>query len=237
MKNFIKLGIMGLALSLGLSACKYQNSDEILKVNDNQKTIGLVLGDTHKSEIFNVKNPQEIYLYAPAGYKILIGKEKQEYYKQHINPQETINLKFNLVKDGDESNKIEELEKLVLTYKEEFHPKYQLPLIKKSGKSHQVVGDINYFKIAPNQKDILIELHEYNKHSIHSFNYEGVKKDIRFKLIAPKYHSFVFNEKTYKEYEFNMSANTEKAFTMKLKADWSAKEDIYFREYRFKLKK
>lgn len=237
MKHFIKLGVLGLALSMSLTACKYENPNELLTVKDNQTTIGLVLGDTHISTIYNVKNPQDVYLYAPNGYKVLLGNEKQEYFKQHINPQEVINLKFKLLKDGDDIKNYQEVDKLVITYKEAFRPKYQEDIYQKSGKSTYRVGDDNYFKVSPTQKDVLIELHEYNKNDIHEFNYTGVKNDIRFKLIAPKYHSFIFNGKPYKEYEFNMKKDTNTAFTMKLKADWTDKDDTYRREYRFKLKK
>lgn len=237
MKHFIKLGVLGLTLSMGLSACTYQNPDEILKVNDKQKTIGLVLGDTHRSTIYNVKTPQDVYLYAPAGYKILLGKEKQEYFKQHINPQESINLRFKILKDGDDIKNYQEVDKLVMTYKEDVHPKYQQDILHEGGKSHYREGDTNYFKVAPTQKDIVIELHEYNQDEIHAFNYSGVQNDLRIKLIAPKYNSFVFNGRTVKEYEFNMKKDTNTAFTMKLKADWTDKNDTYSREYRFKLKK
>lgn len=236
MKKFIKLGVLGLALSLGLTACKYEKQEELLRANDNQETIGLVLGDSHISYIYNVKNPQDVYLYAPTGFKVLLGNEKQEYYKKHIEPQEMINLKFKILKDGEDIKNAEEVDKLIFTFKEDYNPANKQSIYKKSGKSTYRAGDRSFFKVSPNQKDILIELHEYNKGSLHEFYYKGVENDMRFKLIAPKYHSFIFSGKAVKEYSFNIKKDTEVAFTMQLKADWTDPKETYGREYRFKMK-
>lgn len=235
MKYFIKLGILGLGFALTLTACKYQNEEDFLRVNEKQNTIGLVLGDSHISYIYNVKKPQDIYLYAPSGYKILIGNEKKEYYKKHINPQETMNVKFKILKEGEEISRAEEINKLVITFKEELNPSYQQAIMH-TGKSTYREGDKNYFKIVnAKQKDVLIELHEYNRNEKHNFYYSGVKNDIRLKLMAPKYHAFIFDGKPVKEYTFKMKKDSEVAFSMRLKADWANKDDTYSRQYRIKL--
>lgn len=235
MKNFIKLGVLGLALSLSLTACKYEHREEILRTTADQKTIGLVLGDSHISYIYNVKNKQDVFLYAPTGYKILLGQEKQEYYKQSIQPQEMINLKFKILKDGEDFKNAQEIDKMVFTFKEELKPEYQRSIYRKIGKSNYRDGDENFFKVSPNQQDTLVELHEYNKDRVHKFYYSGVKNDMKFKLIAPKYHAFIFEGKPVKEYSFNLAKDKETAFSMTLKADWSEKP--YSREYHFKMKK
>lgn len=233
MKHFIKMGVLGFALSLSLTACEYQKYDEILKLSDNQRNIALVLGDSHVSYIYNVKTPQDVYLYAPTGFKVLIGNEKQEYYKKHINPQETINLKFKILKDGEDVKNAEEVDKIVVTFKENFKPSYQREVISE-GKYKYVEGDTNYFRMSDKQKDTQIELNEYNKHEIHKFYYYSVKNDIRIKLIAPKYQSFIFNGKPIKEYSFDMSKESKKEFSMFLKPDYS--DETYRRQYYFKTK-
>lgn len=236
MKHFIKLGVLGLALSMSITACTYQNPDEVLTVKDNQKTIGLVLGDTHISYIYNVKQSQDVFFYAPKGYKLVLGNEQIDTYKKHIEPQEMINLKFKLLKEGDEIKNAKFIDKLVLTYKDEPYPINQTPIIIRSGKSSYHVGDNNYFHIKPNQKDILIDLHEYNVKTRHDFYYSGVKNDMKFKLIAPKYHSFIFNGKPVKEYNFTAKKDKETAFSMTLKPDWSDNKENYQREYHITLK-
>lgn len=65
MKNFIKMGVLGLALSFSITACKYEKPEDFLRVNDNQTSVGLVLGDSHISYIYNMKKPQDIFIYAP----------------------------------------------------------------------------------------------------------------------------------------------------------------------------
>lgn len=234
MKHFIKLGVLGLAMSM--TACTYNNQEELLTVKGNTKNIALVLGDTRTSYIYNMKKPQDVFLYAPIGYQIVIGDERHEYYKKHINPQEMINLKFTIVKEGEDIKNAKEIEKFVFTFKEDYKPSNQVYMYKRSGKSNYKAGDINYFRAAENQKEILVELHEYNNEIVHIFDYSGVKTDIRFKLIAPKYHSFVFNGKVKKEYSFTMPKDSEKAFSMTLKPDWAKEEQTYQRQYHFSLK-
>jgi len=234
MKHFIKLGVLGLAMSM--TACTYNKQEELLTVKGNTKNIALVLGDTRTSYIYNMKKPQDVILYAPIGYQIVIGDERHEYYKKHINPQEMINLKFTIVKEGEDIKEAKEIEKTVLTFKEEAYPKNQSAIILKSGKSSYHVGDENYFKINPEQKTILIEAHEYNVKTRHDFYYSGVTNDMVFKLIAPKYHSFVFNGKLVKEYKFKAKKDKTTAFTMTLKPDWSDNKDMYQREYHITLK-
>lgn len=237
MKKFIKLGVLGLALSLSLTACKYEKQEELLRANDNQATIGLVLGDSHISYIYNVKKPQDVYLYAPTGFKVLLGNEKQEYYKKHIEPQEMINLKFKILKDGEDIKNAEEVDKLIFTFKEDYNPENKQSIYRKSGKSTNRVGDKSFFKASPTQKDILIELHEYNQGWLHEFYYKGVENNIKFKLIAPKYHSFIFSSKAVKEYSFNMKKDSEVEFTMQLKADWADSKETYVRQYKVKTNK
>lgn len=235
MKQFIKMGVLGLALSLSLTACKYEHQEEILRTNSDQKTIGLVLGDSHISYIYNVKNKQDVFLYAPTGYKVVLGNEKKDYYKQTIEPQEMINLKFKILKDGEDIKKAQEVDKLIFTFKEELKPQYQHSIYRKSGKSTYRAGDENFFKVSNTQKDVFVELHEYNKDRVHKFYYSGVKNDMKFKLIAPKYHAFIFDGKPVKEYNFNLAKDKDTAFSMTLKADWS--QETYSREYHFKMKK
>lgn len=236
MKHFIKLGVLGLALSMTITACTYNKEDEKLTVKPEQKTIALVLGDSHISYIYNVKQPQDVFLYAPSGYKILIGNEQHDKYKKHIKPQEMINMKFKVIKDGDDIKNAKEIDKLVFTFKENAKPINQRDIMEKSGKSTYRKGDANYFKVTPNQKDILIESHEYNKGKRHDFYYSGVKNDMKFKLIAPKYHSFIFNGKPVKEYNFTAKKDKITAFSMTLKPDWSDNTELYQREYYINLK-
>lgn len=233
-KQFIKIGYisLGLMMSLSLSGCKYNNQDEILQTSDNQTSVVLVLGDTHTSTIYNVKKEQDVYLHAPSGYKILLNGKEEDFYKKHINPQEIINLKFTI--KNTETNKTEEVEKLVITYKEPHRPKYQVDIMEKSGKSNYDVGDINYFSLGKNQKETIIELHEFNKGKKHEFIYVNGQNNLKIKLLAPKYHSFVFNGKSYKEYNTNVNKSTDTSFSMTLKPDWS--EETYQRQYKFKLK-
>lgn len=235
-KNFIKIGYMSLSLVLltKLTGCTYVSMEEELVVRDQQKSIALVLGDTYQSTIYNVKNPQEVYLYAPSGYKILLGNEKKDYYKEKINPQEKINLKFKILKDGADIKEYKEVEKLVLTYKSEINPKNRKNL-KTNDKYKHDIGEEIYFKLAPSQKEILIELHEYNKRKVHKFNYTNVKNDVRIRLIAPKYYSFVFNGKEVKQYEFNAKKDMTTQFDMTIKPDWD--EVTYRRQYSFKMNK
>ena len=233
-KKFIKIGYisLGLMMSLNLSGCQYNNQNEILQTASNQTSIALVLGDTHRSTIYNVKKEQDVYLYAPSGYKILLNGKEEEFYKKHIKPQEIINLKFTI--KNTETQKTEEIEKLVITYKEPLKPSYQRDIMEKSGKSTYDVGDTNYFSLAKNQKETVIELHEFNKGEKHEFIYSNGSNSLKIKLLAPKYHSFVFNGKSYKEYNTNVNKNAETKFSMALKPDWS--EETYQRQYKFKLK-
>lgn len=237
MKQFIKLGVLGLALSMAITACTYENPDEALTVTPNQKTVGLVLGDTHISYIYNVKQPQDIYLYAPTGYKILLGQEQADSYQKHIEPQEMLNLKFKLLKIGDDIKNAKTVDKLVMTFKNEPYPENQKPIILRNGKNSYNVGDSNYFYLKQNQKEVLIDLHEYNIRTRHDFYYSGVKNDMKFKLIAPKYHSFIFNGKPVKEYNFVAKKDIETAFSMTLKPDWADNTETYQREYHIKMKR
>lgn len=237
MKNFIKLGVLGLALSMNVSAHAYDKYSEQFNIDNGQTNIALSLGDTQVSYVYNVKTAQEVQLFAPKGFMILVGNERMRSYTKHIEPQETLNMNFNLVKPGDGIEDAKVVNKIVKTYKEELKPKYQQDIIEKSGKTSYREGDSNYFNLVENQKSVLVEMHEYNKGTTHEFNYSGVSNDIRFKLIAPKYHSFIFNGKPVKEYSFNAEKNKVTAMKMKLRADLSNDNEDYERVYRFSLKK
>lgn len=140
------------------------------------------------------------------------------------------------MRDNDLRTNYKEVEKIINTYKEEYKPSYQTDIQKRRGKFSSRDGDQNFFTVNSTQKSIFVDLHEYNKDTIHEFIYSGVKNDMRFKLIAPKYHSFIFNGKAVKEYEFDMDKNSEKKLDMNLQPDSSGKDSQYTREYHFKLK-
>lgn len=236
MKNFIKLGVLGLALSISLNASAYAESEESFNIDANQTNIALSLGNTQVSNVYNVKQAQDVQLFAPKGYMILVGNERLNSYTRHIEPQETLNISFNLVKPGDGIREAKVVNKIIKTFKEELKPKYQKNIMERYGKQSYRQGDSNYFQLKENQNNVLVELHEYNKGTKHDFSYTGVKDDIRFKLIAPKYHSFIFNDKPVKEYSFKAEKDKVTAFKLKIRADLSDNTKSYDRVYRFNLK-
>lgn len=66
MKNFIKLGVIGLAMSISLNAFSF-DIDEDFQITNNQTKVVFLLGETKVSNIYNVKKTQDIAIHAPQG--------------------------------------------------------------------------------------------------------------------------------------------------------------------------
>ncbi len=228
--KFTSLGLVAVAIALN-GCTPYREMDNNFQLASNQKGVSITLGDAFETGLYNVKEPIDVEFKAPEGQKIIIGKKEYPTYKVHINPQDSIHLKFELFKDGKKEPTI--VETHVSTFKDVFKPSNRRVLEEKSGKYTNVVGYKHYYTVADGQKDVIVDLHEHNKLKKHNFYYLNANRDLTIKMIAPKYTSFVFqNGTSTKEYSFTMKAGEDIHFGMQLKQDNS--NNTYERVYKFK---
>jgi hypothetical protein len=227
--KFASLGLMAVAVALN-GCTPYHDYEKGYELTNGQNSVSLTLGDALSTSLYNVKEPIDVVFKAEDGYKIIVDNKEYSTYKVHINPQESINLKFNVYKDG--SKKPVEIETHVNTFKDSFKPINKADLVELSGKTNQVVGEKVFYTLKQNQKETLVDLHEHNKKKKHYFYYLNANYDVRVKMIAPKYTSFVFNNGTStREYTFIMHPGQDLNFAMDLKQDNI--EETYTRNYRF----
>lgn len=220
-----------LFIAIGLASCTYKYPEQSFTIVDGNTTVVLTLGDSHLTKLYNFKVPQEIILKPPAGYKLIIGEQQKSSFSQTLQPQETLSLSFNILKNGDSIQKVKRIEQIIVSFKEDFKPKNQTNYMISNGKGQTRYGDNNFFTVAPNQSTVLVELHEYNVGTIHKFYYKQQKNDLLITLTPPTGHSFIFDKFPHKKYDFILKPHENIVFSMYLKPDWS--NESYERIYHF----
>ncbi len=235
MKNikFANLGIIALATALnGCSAYKYPYEINY-ELADNQKNASIELAESFRTFVYNVKEPIDIVLKAPEDHKIIIKDKEYASYKIKVNPQESINKGFYIKENGEK--KPVYVETHIETFKEKFNPSNRTPIKKLSGKVNKIVGDNVFYSLNNNPKEVIVDLHEHNKRENHYFYYINGSQDVKVRMIAPKYTSFVFeNGIKQKEYTFTLSKGDEYHFSMNLSQD--NVDNTYSRTYKFNRK-
>jgi D-hexose-6-phosphate mutarotase len=238
MKN-IKFAALGMvALSIALSGCHgYQVGEKQYEITSAQKEVVVNLTEAYDNTIYNVKSPIDVVFKAPEKYNLIVDGKLQKDYKVHINPQESINMNLYIQKNGEK--KPELVEARVDTYKDIPNPENRSNRTRTFGKMTRTVGENVDLAINKDQKNLDLELHEYNKKEDHYFYLVGGSKELVVKMIAPKYTSFVFeNGNKAKEHIVKIKEKDDIYLSMKLIRDKSLKDqpnnDTYFRNYNIK---
>jgi hypothetical protein len=227
--NFAKLGMVALAIALG-GCGPYDNKQKNYELVNNQESVTLTIGETFQTSIYNVKKPLKVVFTPPKNHNIVMDGKVHYYYEMQVNPQESIDTKFNLIENG--SSKPIILEAHVATFKDVLNPDNRKKLRTTSGKTRTVVGEKVYFdELSPNTKEVVIELHEYDKKRKHYFYYKNGAENLKVTMIAPKYTSFVFDNGTKaNEYSFNVKSDDSVSKSINLIRDKA--KDTYTRKYK-----
>lgn len=228
-RSFIFFSIL-LFTIIGISGCTYKFEEQSFRISEGNTSVVLTLGDSHTTKLYNFKTPQEIIFNPPSGYHLIMEGQKVSSFSKTLQPQDAISLSFNILKDGDSMQNLKTIEQTIVSFKEESKPKNQT-ILKTSGKSSSRYGDNNFFTVLPEQKTVLIELHEYNIYPVHKFYYQYQHNDLQITLKPPTGHSFVFDKIQSKKYDFVLNPHDTVSFSMQIKPDWSDKP--YERIYHF----
>lgn len=226
MTNFKKFATIGLvALAVSLQACTVYTPRSLdMEVSTQQDEIVFVVGQTRELNAYNIVKPINVIFKAMENHSLNIQGKDVKDYTIKINPQDEINLKFDMKKDG--SDDLVSFDTHIKTYKEPQMHHQRTNIVEKNfvktkyGNSFEVVGHNYTYNVDSNTKEMTFDMNEHNELNKQNIYLVNAKQEMQIKLISPKYTSFVFeNGQISKVCVFTLKAGGNTQMLMKLRSD------------------